>query len=266
MQVLLRRWEDKYYVWKEAKYIDGQFVVDDISLRETNILAVKNEERTNKVKCLNCGKLIENSPEEIEKHYAEQEANSNCLTCSRSKVYGTQEIVECSYDENGDGTYREKLIRDVKLKCGASMWEHIDINDRRAKEICVYNQCRRHGVVEFGDFFTKYPNAFDKQITVDLLNKRGYECNRNSSDFFNYDLRLRGALIACVNEAGVVDHFIVNHKGYSFCAWYSHTYDKLFISRRLNDIYGENIPSPLSETKFESVHKRIKSLYTEALK
>lgn len=266
MKILLRRFDDKYYVWKDAEWkSDGYHIIHDdldIVVREIEILAIKNDNRKGKVVCKNCGEIIDDNPEAIENHFTTQEAKRNCLTCSLLGTYDIAKNVGVTYAANGDGTYHQCINSDVKLRCKMSAWQTVDINSKDAKKICKFNQCRDRGTSKIEDFFTKYPGAFDKQITVDLLIKKGFTYEGYYSNYFWYDLKLRGGTLkACVNEMGVVDHFIVKHRDYNFNAYYSKKYDKLFFERY--NTYDENTPGNMSETKRRNATEKIVALYKE---
>ena len=268
MQALFRKFGEKYYVWKDVTWKAGAYYITDndgfeYDMPETSILAIRNDNRAGKVMCKYCNELIDNNPEAIEKHFADNEAKKDCMTCSKIASYMPANG-KVSYTSNGDGTYKENRVQDVKLKCKMSAWETYDIHSANINSICMHTQHRRQGVTEVHDFFMQYPDAFDKQITSDVLINRNYEFERHRNGFFEYDVKLRGALKACVNELGVVDHFIITHRDYSYVVYYSHKYDKLFFNSR--DMYNENMPNRMSESKYNNVKTRIKALYEEANK
>ena len=266
MKILLRRFDEKYYVWKDAVWKDMGYHInengEDIEVQEIAILAIKDDNRSGKVLCKSCNELIDDNPEAIEAHFASREAQRNCLTCNMCMPYGTRNNLTTVYTANGDGTYHECTNSDVKLRCRMSYYGEVDINSDSATKICQFNQCRTKGVQKFEDFFLKYPGAFNKQLTVDFLNKKGFEYAGYYSGYFWYDLKLRGALYACVNEMGVVDHFIVKHRGWSFNAYYSDEHDKLFFERGYT--YSEATPGNMSETKHKNAKDKIAALHKEA--
>jgi hypothetical protein len=268
MKILLRKFGDEYYVWKDAVYKNSYYIENDgveILIHENLILAVKDDDRGGKVLCKYCNALIDDTPEAIEKHFADREASKNCLTCELCVPYGTRNNSTTVYTPNGDGTYHQCINEDVKLRCkNAGYYSEVDINSSYAAKNCQFNLCRIKGVQKFEDFFLKYPGAFDKNLTVDFLNQKEFVYEGYYNGFFHYDLKLRNALSACVNEMGVVDHFIVRHRGWSFNAYYSERYDKLFFER-FND-YGETTPGNMSDTKHKNAKDKIAALYKEANK
>jgi hypothetical protein len=269
MKILIRRFDNEYYVWKDAKYKDNNYYINDsgveIPVSEIVVLAVKDDNRDNKVICKHCGELIDDNPDAIEKHFASREASRNCLICDKCVPYGTKKNLTTVYTSNGDGTYHQCINSDVRLCCkNAGYYSEIDINSSDAAKYCQFNQCRTKGVRKFEDFFLKYPGAFDKQLTVDFLNEKGFAFETYYNGYFWYDLKLRGALQACVNEMGVIDHFVVKHRGWTYNAYYSERYDTLFFEDY--NLYSETTPSNMSDSKHKSAKDKIAALYKEANK
>lgn len=269
MKILIRRFDDKYYVWKDTEYKDGHYYVshngDELLVDETYILSVKDDNRGGKVVCKYCGELIDDNPAAIEKHFTDREAMKNCLTCNMCVPYGNRNNETTVYTPNGDGTYHQCTNSDVKLRCkNAGYYSEVDINSPSATSSCQFTKCRAQGTKKFEDFFLKYPGVFDKQLTVDFLNKKEFAYEGYYGGYFVYDLKLRSALKACVNEMGVVDHFEVHHRGWSYKAYYSERYNKLFFEN--GRTYSENTPSNMSETKHKNAKDKIAALYKEANK
>lgn len=274
MRILLRKWQDKFYVWKDATYDDGYYYlvedgkkVNDQMVYQTNILAINEDDRANYVKCAHCGATIKNDPESIEAHFAEREAQRNCMSCGEMVHYGDEKNINVQYTKNEDGTYRFTKTCDTKLGCSYAAWRNYrDINTEAAKDGCQYFQCRKRGVEKIDDTFVKYPGLFNKQITIDLLIKNGFLSKRYMGDRWNewtIDLGLRGnTLHAVVNELGIVDRFFIHHRYERYTAYYSEKYDKLFFEygRKYTDI----VPDALSQAKYNSAKKIIAKLYKEA--
>ncbi len=273
MRILLRKYDNKYYVWKDAVYENGIYhlIIDGktapFSVYQTNILAVDDDDRANYVKCLHCGAIIKNDPESIEAHFAEQEAKRNCLSCEEMMHSGDETEVAVRYTKNEDGTYHFMKECNTQLVCSYNSYHFFpDINSEAAKQVCKYFQCRKKGVSKIDDVFVKYPGIFNKQITVDWLVKNGFtkKCfegtNRNE---WSVDLGLRGnTLHAIVNELGIVDRFYIHHRYDCYTAYYSEKYDKLFFVD--GSRYTEEMPWGLSQAKYNNAKKIIEKLYKEA--
>ena len=93
MEILLRKYENKRYVWVEATWKNRTYIINDPIFGESEIepiqiLSVRNDTRSNLVECAYCGALIENNPEAIEKHYADEEAKMDCTKCKYMRIYG----------------------------------------------------------------------------------------------------------------------------------------------------------------------------------
>jgi len=262
MEVLLRKHEGKYYIWKKATYEHGYFVVEGIRIGQERILATKDDNRKDYVTCAYCGAVINNNPESIEAHFTEEEAKRDCFKCSSMRINSKKSVKANIVDRDGNLlTVQETYEAD--LRCGQSWSRSPSIASDDAKKVCVYYRCRNSGVQAIEDAFIKYPGLFDKHITVDVLTAKGYVCDGYINGFFEYDLKSRNTVKACVNELGVVDHFIVKHRGYKFVAYYSPKYDKLFFVDNYRRDYEERIPSPMSETKYNQAKAKIASIYKE---
>lgn len=262
MKILLRLYGGKYYVWKNAKWEGGYYKLldNDDSISETSILAVTEDERIGYVQCAYCGELVENNPEAIEAHYAKLEAQKNCMKCDKLVQFGDKMNAKKTFKANEDGTYTVEEAYDTKLGCRMSYYTE-NIHSERAKINCKFALCRRKGVRTINDTFVKYPGLFEKQITVDTLTAKKYVFDRYSNGFYEYDLKMRGTLKACVNENGIVDHFILYVRGWAYTIYYSDKYKKLFYHDWSK--YGENLDF-LNDTKMQKIIEKISQLYEEA--
>lgn len=266
MKILIRNYREKGYVWKDATWRDFTYYVDDEDYGETGfstteILAVKDDNRNGYVVCRHCNTLVRNDPAEIEKHYAEMEAKKDCAKCKYMRHYSDRTNVTVEYVRNEDGTYQRNETSTVKLGCTAG-WLTQEVNTAAAKKGCAYVQCRRQGVVEIRDTFVKYPGLFNKSITVDLLEANKCVNEGYKNGHFEYDMKLRGTLKACVNTAGVVDHFRFVKRGASYNIYYSDTYNKLFYADWGR--YEENMSDIMTEEKVQQILTKISKLYKEA--
>ena len=268
MEILLRRHGDKYYVWKKARWEGGVYHITDENENEydvdqSNIIAVKNDERVGYVQCQNCGKLIKNDPESIEAHYVEEENSRDCLKCMHMSAHRDKKILDASCTKNADGTYNVTQTYVAKLLCHADYWTK-DIDSDEAKRSCVYNRCRRCGVAQINDPFVKYPGLFDTFVTVDALIAKKYIYEQHSRGHFDYDLKCRGTLFACVNEHGIVDHFKLRYRGYTYNLYYSEKHNLLFFDKYQK--YEQDVPWGIPDKKIIQVKEKIAALYKEAKK
>lgn len=266
MKILLRKLNDKYYVWKDATYEHGKFHItfDDygkLAVEQTEILAVKDDIRSNSVVCTNCGAIIKNDPKDIEKHFADMEAKRDCFKCQNLRR-NNNSVIDKQYTKNADGTYNVTETHNVTLKCSRAWYNSPVIDSEEAKRICTFYQCRNGGVTEIKDVFTEYPDLFKKQITVDVLIKNGFTCDGHSYGYFVYDLKCRNTIKACVNEVGIVDHFLVKIRSRSYWVYYSAEHDLVLFNDDYNG-YTEEWPYNMTETKYNQLKAKISALYKE---
>lgn len=260
MKVLLRKYGNHSYVWKNAKW-QGEYILtdNDDAVYETQILAVTEDERIGYVQCSHCGELVKNDPESIEAHFAKIEAQKDCMNCDRLAIYGNRTGHKKTYKPNGDGTYSIEETYISRLACTNGYFRE-DIHSKNLS--CKFTACRRKGVREINDTFIKYPGLFDKQLTVDALLAKKYTYHEYNNGSFEYDLRMRGTVFACADDNGIVTHFRVFVRGWAYNFYYSDKYKKLFFYDYGE--YNENVTELLSETKMNSIIQKISQLYEEA--
>ena len=263
MEVLLRKFGEDYYVWKEANYSKGEFVFadGDSKINQTSIIAIRNDSRKDFVECAHCGEIIHNDPESIEAHFAAQEAKRDCFHCSELS-YSNIGNIDAQYVKNDDETYTRAATDKVKLYCGKYSWSRSPIDSPVADTTCKYRQCRRKGVREISDVFVKYPDLFDKQATADTLNEKNSSYKGYGCGFFVYDLNCHNAVKAYVNPLGIIDHFTISFRTNTMTAFYSAKYDKIFFENWKE--YSEDAPYNISDTRYNQAKAKISALYKEA--
>lgn len=266
MQILLRRYDGEDYVWKTATYEGETYYIKDKngkqSIRDIQIAAIKENEYADYVVCAACGKMIRNTPEEIEKHYADMEAKRDCSKCEHIRFANMENITRVI--EEGEGACRVTQTFTAQLRCGVVSWSPTEVKHAVRHGSCIYTSCRKKGTRKPNSVFMKYPGAFDTVITSDTLaaKKMKYDCFE--SGFFMYDMKARGTIKACVNNAGIVDCFMVHYRGNTLFFKYSEKYDKLFYQNGWT--YEERYPYWLKEAKFNELHQKVKALYEGAEK
>ena len=270
MRILLRSFDGKEYVWKDATYSKEQFYIDGKKVEETNIAATDGHNMENHVICAFCGEIVENNESAIEKHYADMESKRDCKSCDKLYVDGDEDTLSRNITDNGDGTYNVVQTMKARLYC-RGYYSRYDIDSKRAKEICKFLQCRRTGMRKPTDLFSVYPDVFDSVITVDVLAKqkfkffkKGYVSYGGDScrNLYLYDMKSRGTIQACVNSSGIVECFKASSAGNTYYFFYSEKYDKLFWAKY--GTYREGRPGYFSAKKFEEVYKKAKALYEAA--
>lgn len=263
MQILLRQHDGKYYVWKDAIYRAYNYYIDDgtTEVCQHKILAIKDDNRNGYVQCNHCGALVKDDPESIEAHFAEQEAKKNCFICNNLKKSANKTLKQ-DFTNNGDGTYNVTETYNATLKCGVVWYNAPRIDTPDARKICIFYNCRRKGMSKIDDVFMKYPDLFSKQISVDALNANGFAYETKCGDYFEYDLKVRNTVKACVNIMGVVDHFKIKCRSGVYNAYYSAKYDKLFFCLD-GYCYTEELPYNMTDNKYNQAKAKISALYKE---
>ena len=261
MNILIKRYKGKYYVWKPATWRNGVYLVNGEQIDIFNILAVTEDDRGNYVRCTHCDTLIENTPEAIEAHFAEKEAQRNCLKCGNLRPIGTKVNQRITYTKNADGTYALNDTYTTRLGCTVG-YPTRDIESRDAINNCIFSRCRRAGVAPINDVFIKYPNTFNKMITVDMLEEKKFAKDGRNGNYIEYDLKMRGTLKACVNDFGIVEKFKISIRGWTHNIYYSDTHNKLFYEDWGN--YNDCMTDIMTAAKEEQILKKLASLYEEA--
>lgn len=262
MRILLRKLDSEYYVWKNAEYSDGYFQwVDEHGcanrVRLSNILKVDNNNENGYVVCNSCGELIENNPEAIERHFAKKEVSKDCLSCTYLRTVKQTDLGK-AITKKEDGTYDVVEHYTAILKCYRECWRGEDINSQRIPQMCKFYDCRRHGVSVANDIIN-YPDLFNVQATVDMLNANKYSYERYSNGYFEYDLKCNNAVKACVNPLGIIDHFIIKCRTHTWDVYYSATHEKLYFKE--HDCLSPELPNKLTQNRYEQAKAKIASLY-----
>lgn len=226
MNILIRRFDGEPYVWKRAKFVNGDIMVGDIRVYENNIAAVRNDNRDKYVWCSTCRTYFKKGSEDIEKHKAGCQDTSKCFDCQYMRP---ESVVTQSkkYQELGDGKYIIKTKAEAILKCRRS-WESIEAQESR--NTCIYNRCNDATMVDVKAFFLDYPNAFDTIATVDKIIDVGYK--QAYYDKWEkctyYILKGRNDIRVAVNELNIIDHILVYYRRTRYRLFYSKKYNKLF--------------------------------------
>jgi hypothetical protein len=261
MQILLRNYKDKEYVWMQAKYDKGKFVVDGINQNETNVVSIINDNRKNYVQCSNCGKVFRKRDHKFKTHKEDAKSSKVCLTCPHVICSNNRTITQ-KYIANEDGTYVRKIEQRVDLQCSSGyLWTYPSIDSITAIEGCKLRQCGDATEKEIEDTFTQYPGIFDDIITVDKILDFGYVgIPDRGISYTLYDLNIADSVCAYVNKLGIVDKFFLCLDDYTADIWYSKKYKEIFTC----DKEGHYIPwayDGLSTRKRIKIKEAFEKLY-----
>ena len=95
-----------------------------------------------------------------------------------------------------------------------------------------------------------------------MLTSKKFEYEVYSNGYQIYDLKMRNTLKAMVNELGIVEHFVVYVRGWSYNLYYSDKYKKLFFYKYGK--YDENTYDYITDSKSTRIIEKISKLYEEA--
>lgn len=259
MKILLRSWGNEVYVWRTAKHNGNYFVVDNMTVEECNVISVINDNRKNYVKCSCCGKVFPKKGNKFKIHQELASGINPCLNCGNLR---TEEIIgsqTTKYFANEDGTYKEKIEREVQLLCKKSPWEKLPLMATETIEGCRRRNCAKGYRQAIEDAFTRFPGIFDDIITVDKLFDNGYDklMNHDSCGNTVYVIDDELDLYALVNNLGIVDRFYLDNGDY-YDLYYSRKYDKLFVASFV-DRYTEWVYC--DEDDKEKIMNHIRKIY-----
>lgn len=263
MKILLREYGVEQYVWKTAKYNNGNFLVDGCTQRKSNIVSIMNDNRKNYIQCSCCGQVFRKGDKRFQQHKENAIKPETCFGCG---YLSTHEMYEEKRKivRNFDGSFSEKIERTVDLRCdSASFWSSHSITSDEAIRRCKKRQCASATEVEIEDFFTSHPGAFDDIITIDSILDEGYDVGITSGRSGEaYDLVYEDdyTLGVYINKIGIVTHFYVWIDGDKYWFNYSKKYDELFSDHReygyeIFDIYE------LTTEKRDEIKELIRKFY-----
>jgi hypothetical protein len=224
MRVLLRH----NYQWVNAIYDEKHDVIittEKTIYKDTDIIAVKNDERSKYVKCDNCGSVIEDSSDAIETHMDRYKSLDFCLGCRHLSKHKLN-IVEQHMEKRDDGFYN--ITPTYKYRCSCyALYNETPIDEAKSDGgQCLYRTCNSFHKIQ--TFHSQYPNAFNKIATVDSLADDKWTYRDKTEDYFRYKARKRFTVIALVNKFGIIDRFIYKDGGNNYEFMYSCKYNKLF--------------------------------------
>lgn len=258
MQVLLR----DTLKWELAQYDQSNNCIKikhtGSPIAESDILTIKNDERSGYVKCVKCGEIIKNTPEDIATHLAKK---LNCLKCSCIRANIIKQL-SSEYEKMSDGTYIQVRKTSCSLYCNQT-WNGIEIDKPEVENICRYRNCSESTLKTLDGFFGKYPDAFDTVATIDALADKWEFCNV-WANIYSYKLKSKTRITAEVNNKGCITHFQYNYYDNSYTFTYSAKYHKIIWMIRGE--YTDEAPSNIKTQNITRLTNIMKEIYEEKTK
>ena len=220
MKILLNR----DYLWHDATYGKNGFCIGGLDQYETNILAVEDDNIEEYVRCPKCGLIFHKDDPEAAEHVALSFDVEKCRDCRYIRERNGSTVSKNVFtDENG--IYKLRTSVDVSLYCTmASDY----IGTHGGKVGCIYNRCAGTSMKAHSTIFSKYPDVFDKFLTVSKIMKYGYKDSSTYSTELCFRLKGRRKIIAVVNSYNIVDKFFVWIGSTEYAVRYSYKYNKIF--------------------------------------
>lgn len=253
MKVLLRKWNDEEYTWKDAEYKNGAFYIGTSPTIESNIVSVIDDNRDNLVRCSACGEYFEKDSPDIEVHKNRYKNVQTCIGCPNLYT----RAIDCNntrFERIENGEYRKIEERVYEMYCSMG-WRSYKVGTADAQNRCTHHRCATADMVPIKDIFTDYPGAFDDIVTIDKVLSVGYREKVANG----YRLNGRNNIAAFINTMGIVDHFILTYHNDDFRLVYSKKYDKLFYVG--GGRYQELDTFCLPQRTIDYVKNRIAELY-----
>lgn len=263
MRILLKEYQGKAYVWKDATYENECYLVDGNHIEEVCIASVMDHPATGMVICNNCGALIPNTPEAIAEHGNARANERDCIKCNHHTFDRNRTITKEELVPTSDGRYKVVQEFESRLYCQQSYYMR-EVNSSDAIRNCIYLKCRNAGMRKPRGILAVQPDAFNSAITVDILKAKKLGYVEYDGKYFRYDMRSRGTIQACVNSSGIVECFNISSRGNRMDFYYSERYDKLYY----NDFgwYKEGCPNWFRREKYDEALEKIRALYEGAEK
>ena len=228
MDILLRRFDGEPYVWKKAKFENGNIIVDDSIVYERDIVSIRNDIRKQYVYCNTCGTYFKKGSKKIETHKEGCNDTHMCFDC-RYLRRGSQNVLSQKYELLENGKYISKTKSELYLYCNIH-YRAYNIGSQEARDNCIYNRCKNAAIKDATGFFLEKPGAFDSIITVDKILEVGYKGMRDSlhNGCIYYTLKGRNSIDAAVNKLNIVDGFVINYNRTTHYVCYSKKYNELY--------------------------------------
>ena len=254
----------KDFRWHDATYdvVNGQFAMSDLPtqhVRETDVIAVKDDDRATYVCCPACGESILNDPELIEAHRKRSTTSDGCHACNKVRPYDIVTKDKKSVP-NGDGTYTVTLTETMRMQCGFNYYNRPNIESQEARERCRYRGCLNAHMEVMQDTFTKYPGLFDTIPTVDALDKSRWSIDNVRNGYTYFLCKGTPRIYAAVRSDGIIECFYYSYKRRNYLFRYSAKYNKVFWMHY--DTYKDGLAfNEMSERAMDTIMKRMAEIF-----
>ena len=264
MKILVREVTNEIcnYVWKtvtderpfgSGRTVDYYKTTDGSYYLPISIIKITHDYRTTGyVVCKNCGKVVKKS--KIEKHYKDQEKDSNCMKCEWLRIkYKEPE----THKMREDGKCISSYVGIPYCAGDSYCWHPTKISEVNKIEKCKYFACRRSETIQLQkDFLSENPNPYKIFVTENaVLNTRGWTILNNYSD--RQYATQNGKLIATFDTNGILKYFSFLYRNDSFDFTYSDVYDK-FMYKNGTELFKE---LDVSEATKKKIINNVKALY-----
>ena len=248
------------YVWRKAMFDtkNGTLRVADIgTVTEQNIVAIENDCRKDYVRCKCCKEIIRNDEATIAEHIRNAVGEAKCLKCRYLKTKNESNEAK-QFVKREDGKY------DVVRTSVAELWCHYGDNCQISAEgafsQCRFAACATGEFDNMGGFFVRYPEAFNKIVTVDALDPQTWEFYEKNGNSVYLKAKKRFSLRAKINKLGIIDSFMYRTRTDEATLVYSDKYGKLF--RMTGNGYDE-LPDWIGNVRKNELLKTISEIYKE---
>ena len=258
MKALLRKnytWEDVFFD-PESENIKTRDLGKIVA--ENMIVSIKDDERVNYLRCMQCNELVLNTPEAIAKHISIKESWEQCATCrycNRHHIKTENEILHPDL-KNNSFVVESKDIIEITCECS---WNSPNVFTNSARECCKYKHCTTNTLKPYDSVLISHPGAFDNMATIDAVDSDRWIFVSKDGDTYGYKLNARTNLFMYVHSTGIIDKFVYSCRGSYETCYYSKQYDKLFWEGFRK--YSTTRPDLVSENIEKTILREVRKIY-----
>lgn len=224
MKILTRNFQ-----WIDAVFDTSNGAIRDENcnaIRESAIIAIDNDVRSQYVICQNCGSIIRNTAKELEAHKALSDSSAACFECPAMREMGV-DLLKRTYTLQEDGTYVSLTKTKCSLACSKG-WCSVPIDSDEARERCQYRGCKTATASPIQDIFTKFPGIFDELATADALDPAVWTYVDMGRNYYKFKASSRYNLTVSIHKTGIISHFTYTSRYRQHDFMYSKRYNRFF--------------------------------------